>query len=95
MPSSENLRKEDGVLIRTMLFISSLAGDEEGGVWLDKEEGKLEGVASLSVGKEVRNVLLGIGCGLVQKRVGLLICQKVVHPCLKDYLIDKVRCGYY
>jgi len=84
-------REEDG-LIRTLLFTSSLAGDEEGEAWVGA--GQLEGVASVSVEVEVKKILMRVGDLVVQRGVGLLVCQKCVYPYLKDHLMDKVRCHH-
>ena len=87
----EQVRRDVQGLIRTMLFSSSLAGDDEGGVGFGRMEVWLEEVGSVSMEEEAREALLCAGHALVQRGVGLLICQKCIHPSLKDYLIEKVK----
>ena len=79
--------------VTTALFSSSLAGDEEGGVWVVGAGSKMEGDGNVSVKDEVVKVLLCVGQVLVKRGVSLLACQKCVHPLLRDYLHQQV-CMY-
>ena len=92
MLSLDRVPRDKDELIRTALFTLSLAGDNEGGAWV--EEGQLEGVVSVSVEVEVKKNLMRVADLLLQKGAGLLVCQKCVHPWLKNYLLSKVRCNH-
>ena len=74
-----DLLRQDG--IRVALFNTSLAGGGEGfpDVTLETKEGVSPEDASLKQ-------LLALGSHLIQQKIGLLACQKVVHPGLKRFL---------
>ncbi|XP_038075215.1 McKusick-Kaufman/Bardet-Biedl syndromes putative chaperonin-like [Patiria miniata] len=76
-----NLPRQDDGSIKVALFNTSLAGGGESFPDVHLETG--EGV---TVDRASENHLLTLGSCLVQLRVGLLACQKVVHPCLKRFL---------
>lgn len=78
-------RNSEGHIL-TALFSSSLAGDEEG-----MDGRRVEGVGLVSVEEVVVEVLLFVGQVLVERGVGLLACQKCIHPTLRDYLLQHVR----
>ncbi|XP_022094592.1 McKusick-Kaufman/Bardet-Biedl syndromes putative chaperonin-like [Acanthaster planci] len=67
--------------IRVAVFNTSLAGGGEGfpDIHLEARQG-------VTVDAATRDCLLALGSCLVQQRVGLLACQKVIHPCLKHFL---------
>ena len=48
------------------------------------------GVASVDMDAVLEEELMSIGRGLVERGVGLVACQKCVHPALQDYLNKKV-----
>ncbi len=50
----------------------------------------LEGVAGVSADEVHLEQLLSMGRGLVEEGVGLVACQKCVHPVLRDYLRSEV-----
>lgn len=85
----DGLRRNCQRSILTALFSSSLAGDEEGGVGFVERGRRVEGVVSME--EEVVKVLLCVGQVLVDRGVGLLACQKCIHPTLRDYLYQQVR----
>ncbi|XP_071784541.1 molecular chaperone MKKS-like [Asterias amurensis] len=74
----DNLRRHS---ISVALYNTSLSGDEEGipDIAMETKEGVHLEDASL-------NQLLVLGRHLVQQKIGLLACQKVVHPQLKRFL---------
>lgn len=49
------------------------------------------GVSGVSVDDVVLEGLMAMGRVLVERGVGLLACQKCIHPNLRDYLNEKVR----
>ncbi|KAK2523136.1 molecular chaperone MKKS [Columba livia] len=68
-------------MIKTALFCMSMSGDlcnSEGGV-ITVPQGICLEMSEL-------NQLLNIGKQLVDAEVGLVVCQKVIHPSLKQYL---------
>ena len=57
-------------------------------------EFKLVGLAGTSVDDVYVEQLLNMGRGLVDKGVGLVGCQKCIHPLLQDFLHQEVG-GYW
>lgn len=49
------------------------------------------GVSGVNVDDVVLEGLMAMGRVLVERGVGLLACQKCIHPNLRDYLNEKVR----
>ena len=77
---------EEGGCVITAVVDASLAGDLEEGMEFD-----VVGVAGGCVEEVLEAELVAMGEVLVERGVGLLACQKCVHPTLKDYLHGKVR----
>ncbi len=48
------------------------------------------GAAGVSVDGVIVEELMAMGCALVERGVGLVACQKCVHPTLRDYLQAEV-----
>lgn len=48
------------------------------------------GVASVNMDAVLEEELMSMGRGLVKRGVGLVACQKCVHPALQDYLHKEV-----
>ncbi|XP_077171964.1 molecular chaperone MKKS [Paroedura picta] len=67
--------------IRTALFSTSLSGD-----LCKTGEGAITIHQGVSVEAAVLDQLLNLGQRIVKDGVGLVICQKVIHPALKQYL---------
>lgn len=53
-------------------------------------EFKLVGVAGTNVDDVYLEQLMNVGRGLVDKGVGLVACQKCIHPVLQDFLHKEV-----
>ncbi|NXN97589.1 TCPB protein, partial [Rhinopomastus cyanomelas] len=68
-------------LIKVALFSVSMSGD-----CFNPEEGTVTVHHGISLEKLELNQLLNVGKQLVNDEVGLVVCQKVIHPCLKQYL---------
>lgn len=67
--------------IKMALFCMSLSGDVS-----DTGEGSLLVHQGVSLEAAVLDQLLDVGKRIVNDGVGLVICQKVIHPALKQYL---------
>ncbi|XP_054852249.1 molecular chaperone MKKS isoform X2 [Eublepharis macularius] len=67
--------------IKMALFSVSLSGD-----FCNPGEGAVVVHHGVSLEAAVLDQLLGLGQRMVKDGVGLVICQKVVHPALKQYL---------
>ncbi|XP_048363662.1 McKusick-Kaufman/Bardet-Biedl syndromes putative chaperonin-like [Sphaerodactylus townsendi] len=67
--------------IRTALFSASLSGDAG-----DTGEGSIIVHHGVSLEAAVLDQLLSLGQRMVKDGVGLVVCQKVIHPALKQYL---------
>lgn len=94
----------EGIL--TAVFQISLAGDWPEGMcvcvfvyvhpqvitMVSGSEFSVEGVCGVSVDDVVVEELMETGRVLVERGVGLIACQKCVHPALKDYLKGEVHC---
>ncbi|NXI90319.1 TCPQ protein, partial [Psophia crepitans] len=68
-------------LVRVALFCVSMAGDLS-----NPEEGTITVRHGISLEMSELNQLLSVGKQLVGDEVGLVVCQKVIHPSLKQYL---------
>ncbi|NWU94161.1 TCPQ protein, partial [Upupa epops] len=68
-------------LIKVALFCVSMSGD-----CFNHEEGTVTVHHGISLEKLELNQLLNLGKQLINDEVGLVVCQKVIHPSLKQYL---------
>ncbi|NXC56959.1 TCPB protein, partial [Aleadryas rufinucha] len=68
-------------VIKTALFSVSMSGDG-----FNSEEGTIAVHHGVSLEMSELNQLLNVGKQLVKDEVGLVLCQKVMHPSLKQYL---------
>ncbi|NXC65651.1 TCPB protein, partial [Anhinga anhinga] len=68
-------------LIKIALFCMSMSGDP-----FNPEEGTITVHHGISLEMAELNQLLNVGKQLVNDEVGLVVCQKVIHPSLKRYL---------
>ncbi|NXF93833.1 TCPB protein, partial [Eubucco bourcierii] len=68
-------------MIKVALFCVSLSGD-----CFDPKEGTVAVHHGISLEMSELNQLLNLGKQLVNDGVGLVVCQKVIHPSLKQYL---------
>ncbi|NXD19981.1 TCPB protein, partial [Spelaeornis formosus] len=68
-------------MIKIALFSVSMAGDG-----FTPEEGTLAVHHGVSLEASELHQLLSVGKQLVQDEVGVVVCQKVMHPSLKQYL---------
>ncbi|XP_027670308.1 McKusick-Kaufman/Bardet-Biedl syndromes putative chaperonin [Falco rusticolus] len=68
-------------MIRIALFCVSMSGDS-----FNPEEGTITVHHGISIETLELNQLLNVGKQLVNDEVGLVVCQKVIHPSLKQYL---------
>ncbi|NXK46714.1 TCPB protein, partial [Chauna torquata] len=67
--------------IKVALFCVSMSGD-----LFNPEEGTVTVHHRISLEMSELNQLLNVGKQLVNDEVGLVVCQKVIHPSLKQYL---------
>ncbi|XP_013037568.1 molecular chaperone MKKS [Anser cygnoides] len=67
--------------IKIALFCVSMSGD-----LFNPEEGTITVHHRISLEMSELNQLLNVGKQLVNDEVGLVVCQKVIHPSLKQYL---------
>ncbi|NXI37974.1 TCPB protein, partial [Galbula dea] len=75
------VRRTCSNMIKTALFCVSMSGD-----CFSPEEGTLTVHHGISLELSELNQLLNVGKQLVNDEVGLVVCQKVIHPSLKQYL---------
>ncbi|NXX74637.1 TCPQ protein, partial [Urocolius indicus] len=68
-------------MIKVALFSVSMSGD-----CFSSEEGTITVHHGISLEISELNQLLNVGKQLVDDEVGLVVCQKVIHPSLKQYL---------
>ncbi|NXG08310.1 TCPQ protein, partial [Sakesphorus luctuosus] len=68
-------------MIKIALFCVSMSGDG-----FNPEEGTIAVHHGISLEMAEVNQLLSVGKQLVDDEVGLVVCQKVIHPSLKQYL---------
>lgn len=85
-PSLPNLpAPRGGGRVFTVVVDSSLAGELAEG-----SEFSAQGAVCVSIDEVIEAELLAMGRVLVERGVGLLACQKCVHPALKEYLWKEV-----
>ncbi|XP_018422136.1 PREDICTED: McKusick-Kaufman/Bardet-Biedl syndromes putative chaperonin [Nanorana parkeri] len=70
--------------INLALFSASLSGD-----FSDTGDGSVEVVEGVDPEKVMLEQLLALGKRLVDDHVHILVCQKVIHPCLRQYLKEQ------
>lgn len=70
--------------IKLALFSASLSGD-----FSDTGEGSVDVVKGVDPEQVLLEQLLALGRKLVDDHVHILVCQKVIHPCLKQYLKEQ------
>ncbi|NXF72576.1 TCPQ protein, partial [Sclerurus mexicanus] len=75
------LKRTDSNMVKIALFCVSMSGDG-----FNPEEGTIAVHHGISLEMLELNQLLSVGKQLVNDEVGLVVCQKVIHPCLKQYL---------
>ncbi|NXK83514.1 TCPB protein, partial [Amazona guildingii] len=68
-------------MIKIALFCVSMSGDS-----FNPKEGTITVHCGISLEMSELNQLLNVGKQLVNDEVGLVVCQKVIHPSLKQYL---------
>ncbi|XP_063008917.1 molecular chaperone MKKS [Melospiza melodia melodia] len=71
-------------MIKIALFSVSMSGDGS-----NPEEGTIAVHHGVSLEVSELNQLLNVGKQLVKDEVGLVVCQKVMHPSLKQYLKEQ------
>ncbi|XP_027549205.1 McKusick-Kaufman/Bardet-Biedl syndromes putative chaperonin isoform X3 [Neopelma chrysocephalum] len=72
-------------MIKIALFCVSMSGDS-----FSPEEGTIAVCHGISLEMSELNQLLNVGKQLVNDGVGLVVCQKVIHPSLKQYLKENL-----
>ncbi|NXT73086.1 TCPQ protein, partial [Zapornia atra] len=77
------VKRTSSNLIKIAVFCVSMAGDIP-----NTEEGTVTVHQGISLEMSELNQLLKVGKQLVNDEVGLVVCQKVIHPSLKQYLKD-------
>ncbi|KAM9018964.1 molecular chaperone MKKS isoform 2-T10 [Ara ararauna] len=70
-------------VIKIALFCVSMSGDS-----FNPKEGTITVHHRISLEMSELNQLLNVGKQLVNDEVGLVVCQKVIHPSLKQYLTE-------
>ncbi|NXJ61559.1 TCPB protein, partial [Rostratula benghalensis] len=75
------VKRSSSNVIKIALFCVSMSGD-----LFSPEEGTITVHHGISLEMSELNQLLKVGNQLVNDEVGLVICQKVIHPTLKQYL---------
>ncbi|NWW71208.1 TCPB protein, partial [Climacteris rufus] len=75
------VKKTGSDMIKMALFCVSMSGDG-----FTPEEGTIAVHHGVSLEMSELNQLLNVGKQLVEDEVGLVVCQKVMHPSLKQYL---------
>lgn len=75
------VKRTSSNVIKVALFCVSMSGD-----CFDPEGGTVTVHHGISLEMSELNQLLNIGKQLVNDEVGLVVCQKVIHPSLKQYL---------
>ncbi|NXP15268.1 TCPQ protein, partial [Thinocorus orbignyianus] len=83
IPSAKPLtgKRSCSNMIKVALFCVSMSGD-----LFSPEKGTITVHHRISLEMSELNQLLNVGKQLVNDEVGLVICQKVIHPSLKQYL---------
>ncbi|NXV83563.1 TCPQ protein, partial [Atlantisia rogersi] len=77
------VKRTSSKLIKIAVFCVSMAGDIP-----NTEEGSVTVHRGISLEMSELDQLLKVGKQLVDDEVGLVVCQKVIHPSLKQYLKD-------
>ncbi|NXM71700.1 TCPB protein, partial [Serilophus lunatus] len=75
------LKRTASNMIKIAVFSVSMSGDG-----FNSEEGTIAVQHGISLEMLELNQLLNVGKQLVNDEVGLVVCQKVIHPSLKQYL---------
>lgn len=75
------VKRTGSKMIKMALFSVSMSGDGS-----NSEEGTIAVHYGISLEASELNQLLDVGKQLVKDEVGLVVCQKVMHPSLKQYL---------
>ncbi|NXA08102.1 TCPQ protein, partial [Sapayoa aenigma] len=75
------VKKTGSNMIKIAVFSVSMSGDG-----FNSEEGTIAVQHGISLETLELNQLLNVGKQLVSDEVGLVVCQKVIHPSLKQYL---------
>ncbi|XP_032538216.1 McKusick-Kaufman/Bardet-Biedl syndromes putative chaperonin isoform X2 [Chiroxiphia lanceolata] len=75
------IKRTGSNMIKIALFCVSMSGDS-----FSPEEGTIAVRHGISLEMSELNQLLNVGKQLVNDGVGLVVCQKVIHPSLKQYL---------
>ncbi|KAH0621870.1 hypothetical protein JD844_023571 [Phrynosoma platyrhinos] len=75
------IKKDTSSTIKMALFCMSLSGDLS-----NSGEGAIVVPQGVSLEAAVLGQLLHVGKQIVQDGVGVLVCQKVIHPALQQYL---------
>lgn len=75
------IRRTCSNMIKIALFSVSMSGD-----LFSPEEGTITVHHGISLEMSELNQLLNVGKQLINDEVGLVVCQKVIHPSLKQYL---------
>ncbi|XP_054239454.1 molecular chaperone MKKS-like [Indicator indicator] len=75
------VKRTSSNVIKVALFSVSMSGD-----CFDPEGGTVIVHRGISLEMSELNQLLNIGKQLINDEVGLVVCQKVIHPSLKQYL---------
>ncbi|NXK94104.1 TCPB protein, partial [Formicarius rufipectus] len=76
-----SVKRTSSNMIKIALFCVSMSGDS-----FNPEEGTIAVHYGVSLEMSELNQLLNVGKQLVNDEVGLVVCQKVIHPSLKQYL---------
>ncbi|MBN3288028.1 MKKS protein, partial [Polyodon spathula] len=79
-----NIKRLSSSCINVAVFNVSMSGDLP-----DAADGTVEISCTVSPEAAILEQLLRVGKQMVSEHVGLLVCQKVVHPVLKQYLQEQ------
>ena len=78
-----SVKRTSSDAVKVVVFCVSMSGD-----LFDPEEGTVTVHHKISLEMSELDQLLNVGKQLVNDEVGLVVCQKVIHPLLKQYLKD-------
>lgn len=78
-----SVKRTSSDTVKVAVFCVSMSGD-----LFDPEEGTVTVHHRVSLEMSELDQLLNVGKQLVNDEVGLVVCQKVIHPSLKQYLKD-------
>uniref|UniRef100_A0A8B9P7J5 Molecular chaperone MKKS n=1 Tax=Apteryx owenii TaxID=8824 RepID=A0A8B9P7J5_APTOW len=76
-----SVKRTPSNIIKIALFCVSMSGD-----LFNPEEGSITVRHGISLEMSELDQLLNVGRQLVNDEIGLVVCQKVIHPSLKQYL---------